>query len=160
MICRVYCSDCTSLFPTDQKVSKALQCPPEWSTQDPPPSILPRSDARGSTEAAQPRTLGKKSLSRKMPAMLNVGELERRVLSCNPLLESFGNAATLKNDNSSRFGKLVKIQFDKRGRILGAQVRVLLAVCVSSTGRVGWFLVERPQRAFVGGSTQCTVCTV
>ena len=89
-----------------------------------------------------------------------MGGLERRVLSCNPLLESFGNAVTLKNDNSSRFGKLIKIQFDKRGRILGAQVRVLLAVCVSSPGRVGWFLVERPRRAFVGGSTQCTVCTV
>ena len=67
-----------------------------------------------------------------MPVVLNVGELERRVLSCNPQLESFGNAVTLKNDNSSRFGKLIKIQFDKRGRILGAQVRVLLAVCVSA----------------------------
>ena len=65
-----------------------------------------------------------------MPVVLNVGELEKRVLSCNPLLESFGNAVTLKNDNSSRFGKFIKIQFDKRGRILGAQVRVLLAVCV------------------------------
>ncbi|CAN0312188.1 unnamed protein product, partial [Ascophyllum nodosum] len=60
-----------------------------------------------------------------MPVVLNVGELERRVLSCNPLLESFGNAVTLKNDNSSRFEKLIKIQFDKRGRILGAQVQNL-----------------------------------
>lgn len=51
-----------------------------------------------------------------------MGELEKRVLSCNPLLESFGNAVTLKNDNSSRFGKFIMIQFDKRGRILGAQV--------------------------------------
>ena len=65
-----------------------------------------------------------------MPVVLNVGELEKRALSCNPLLESFGNAVTLNNDNSSRFGKFIKIQFDKRGRILGAQVRVLLAVCV------------------------------
>ena len=67
-----------------------------------------------------------------MPVVLNVRELERRVLSCNPLLEGFGNAVTLKNDNSSRFGKLVKIEFENRGRILGAQVRVLLAVCVSA----------------------------
>lgn len=53
---------------------------------------------------------------------VNVGDLESRVLSCNPLLESFGNAVTLKNDNSSRFGKFIKIQFDKKGSILGAQV--------------------------------------
>lgn len=56
--------------------------------------------------------------------VLHVGELEERVLSCNPLLESFGNAKTLKNDNSSRFGKFIKIQFDKQGRIIGAQVKV------------------------------------
>lgn len=53
---------------------------------------------------------------------LKVGELEDRVLSCNPLLESFGNAQTLKNDNSSRFGKFIKIQFDRKGRIVGAKV--------------------------------------
>lgn len=54
--------------------------------------------------------------------MVHVGDLEGRVLSCNPLLESFGNAVTLKNDNSSRFGKFIMIQFDKKGRIRGAQV--------------------------------------
>ena len=59
------------------------------------------------------------------PLTVNVGDLESRVLSCNPLLESFGNAVTLKNDNSSRFGKFIKIQFDKKGSILGAQVGVV-----------------------------------
>ena len=54
---------------------------------------------------------------------LHVGELEARVLSCNPLLESFGNARTLRNDNSSRFGKFIQIQFDPRGRIIGAQIQ-------------------------------------
>ena len=49
--------------------------------------------------------------------------LEDRVLSSNPLLESFGNARTLKNDNSSRFGKFIKISFNtETGHIAGASI--------------------------------------
>ncbi|KAG9406978.1 cytochrome c oxidase subunit 1 [Aphanomyces cochlioides] len=48
--------------------------------------------------------------------------LEQKVLDSNPLLESFGNAKTLRNDNSSRFGKFIEIQFDKHGKIAGAEI--------------------------------------
>ena len=46
--------------------------------------------------------------------------LRERVLAANPLLEAFGNARTLRNDNSSRFGKLVGLLFRKRGGARGA----------------------------------------
>ncbi|XP_051151183.1 myosin-15 isoform X2 [Andrographis paniculata] len=52
--------------------------------------------------------------------------VEQQVLESNPLLEAFGNARTLRNDNSSRFGKFVEIQFDPNGRISGAAIRTYL----------------------------------
>ena len=52
--------------------------------------------------------------------------IEQRVLKSNPILESFGNARTLRNDNSSRFGKFIEMRFSDRGRLLGAYIDTYL----------------------------------
>jgi len=49
-----------------------------------------------------------------------------RVLQSNPILEAFGNARTLRNDNSSRFGKFIELGFSRGGALLGAKVQTYL----------------------------------
>lgn len=70
----------------------------------------------------------------------SIQEIKDMVLATNPLLESFGNAKTLRNNNSSRFGKYLSLQFNAQGEPVGADITNYL---LEKTRVVGQILNER-----------------
>ncbi|KTG05659.1 hypothetical protein cypCar_00000999 [Cyprinus carpio] len=54
------------------------------------------------------------------------GTLEDQIIEANPAMEAFGNAKTLRNDNSSRFGKFIRIHFGPTGKLASSDIDIYL----------------------------------
>uniref|UniRef100_A0A8C7PNL0 Myosin XIX n=1 Tax=Oncorhynchus mykiss TaxID=8022 RepID=A0A8C7PNL0_ONCMY len=61
-----------------------------------------------------------------MKSQDTVERIEKRVLDSNPIMEAFGNACTLRNSNSSRFGKYIQLQLNRSQLLVGASVQTYL----------------------------------
>ncbi|XP_069510591.1 myosin-3 [Ambystoma mexicanum] len=70
--------------------------------------------------------VGDISKKKKEEASALKGTLEDQIISANPLLEAFGNAKTVRNDNSSRFGKFIRIHFGTTGKLASADIETYL----------------------------------
>ncbi|KFQ99418.1 Myosin-3 [Opisthocomus hoazin] len=69
---------------------------------------------------------GERKKEEQQPAGKMQGTLEDQIISANPLLEAFGNAKTVRNDNSSRFGKFIRIHFGATGKLASADIETYL----------------------------------
>jgi myosin protein heavy chain len=95
-----------------------------------PPGLPRGSSFKNKGHSISPSSSGSLHLTAKG----RLGLLERQILQANPILEAFGNAQTQRNNNSSRFGKFVRITFAPDGSIAGANI--------------DWYLLEKSRVVF------------
>ena len=78
--------------------------------------VISGESGAGKTESAKIAmnfltSLSKQGAQEEVKAEEGEADIGEKILACNPILEGFGNAKTVRNDNSSRFGKYVKMYF-------------------------------------------------
>ena len=86
-------------------------------------STRPRLENSGPSSRSVRTSSRRRTTNEDVPAI----QIEQKILQSNPMLESFGNARTTRNDNSSRFGKYIELQFDKKtGHLEGTKIDTYL----------------------------------
>ena len=86
------------------------------TTQQPQSIIIAGESGAGKTEST-------KLVLQYMAELSGAGDdIEQQLLECNPIVEAFGNAKTIKNNNSSRFGKWIEVWFNDKYKICGSRI--------------------------------------
>lgn len=114
----------------DAYKSKSIESPHVYAITDTAIREMTRDEVNQSIiisgESGAGKTETAKIAMQYLAALGGGSGIEYEILKTNPILEAFGNAKTSRNDNSSRFGKLIEIHFSETGKISGAKIQTFL----------------------------------